>query len=226
MRFSRAALRTMMVVAIPALTASLVLVFNSALGAPNGVSVHELDGFRLSVGKHEGRVSAIVVSDLENADTFAEYADANSRRARSLITVNSSQAVPVTVTFNIPMPLDEARDLATEAGIETEVWHVVNRQADGTKTSTFFPRALPDDLPTIIGSDGVPIAPTGAMGLKGIVPATPEGLGRLLDDTRIRLADTTEYAVRQWLATRPEFAGIPDSEITVVLKIAYLNLDW
>lgn len=193
----------------------------AAVGQPQ---VFHAPWFDFEVGVKEGKVIAQVVTDLDDPAVYGAYYAANHERATALIAAEGADAVPVTVTFKRPVPAEEARELIEATGTRVEVWGLVSRAWGGQRGSAWFPREMPEDVMNLPHPEGKERRILGVMVVEGQVPATPEGLGRLLEDPRVHIADISEWMIARMLAEDVVLARFPVEGILV--NTPYWSMDW
>ncbi|HEY8477294.1 MAG TPA: hypothetical protein VIN09_10565 [Chloroflexota bacterium] len=190
--------------------------------------------FKYTTEVHEltGAVRAYVTVAWDDPAAVERYREANASRIRTLIASGRGESVPVTVTFAEPVPPSEVERLAEDVGFTVAYYTLVGRSSDVDRwTRTVDAHFVP--LSQVATSETIRNHRTGAdhhvrflgvMVLKGTVAATGDGLGRLAEDPRVYLADTTAVEVLDRLARDGRYAGKPVE--SVGLETPFWSFDW
>ena len=145
--------------------------------------------------KRSGEVYVLVNVNFRDAATRERYLQANRAKAEALIANVNSAPISVTVTFAKPVPIPEFEALIKEAGFQVEQYSLEARDQQGGRVSYGAVAKYSSDgkvvdmeqLKAVL--DKVNGSINGATTLVGSVLATKEGLGLLLSDPRVYIAD-------------------------------------
>lgn len=165
--------------------------------------------------RSDGAVEArIYVIPLLGSTAIQKYEQANAARVTALID-RGGDPIEVQVTLRRPLPAKDVRSLATGVGLTVKDFLLVGRGPNGEKVTSII-NADPSEIPEEeVGPRGQSIEYLGVMILRGIVAPNPEGLGRLANDPRVYLADTTPAEVRDLIQHSPRWSGKAIESISV-----------
>ncbi|MDY7040068.1 MAG: hypothetical protein SVX38_04315 [Chloroflexota bacterium] len=166
-------------------------------------------------------------SNLGDPAAVSKYLELNKEQAQRLVSKDQGDWVFTTVTFASPLSWNEVTELREGTGlvVDTYTFATLNRGghkaiigavADGNSQVDFH------KLRDIARQQGVEIK--GVMLLQGKIRARPEGLGRLLADDRICIADVIAAEVLEAIADQPEYQSA--SYIDVVVSSPFWDMKW
>lgn len=133
---------------------------------------------------------------LQGSAALTNYEAANAARVKALL-AQGGDPLEVQVTLRRPLGAEEVRALTESAGLKVESFLLVGKGADGAKVASIINADLSEIPDSEQGPRGQAIEYLGVMVLQGTIAPTAEGLGRLTNDDRVYLADTTMNEVEQ-----------------------------
>ncbi len=156
------------------------------------------------------------------------YVQVNMARAQALLQSAAGERLWTTITFTKPLTAQEVEQLLKDAGVEAASYTQVGWTATGQRmASTIFRDPVaPDFNLKQLAQDAISSDPAtpdyntrmaGFMIVDGVMTISEQGLGRLLADPRVYLADTTAYEVQK-------LVGV--TEAAVHLPTPFWNMDW
>lgn len=156
------------------------------------------------------------------------YVQVNMARAQALLQSAAGERLWTTITFTKPLTAQEVEQLLKDAGVEAASYTQVGWTATGQRmASTIFRDPVaPDFNLKQLAQDAISSDPAtpdydarmaGFMVVDGVMTISEQGLGRLLADPRVYLADTTAYEVQK-------LVGV--TEAAVHLPTPFWNMDW
>ena len=158
--------------------------------------------YHLERNHNTGTVLAKISVDFANPGVATAYKQLNQQYASSMIERSRGQArdVDVTLTFALPLSWEDVEALREETSLSIQLYTFVALNENGEKgslTSVERPDSPVNINKTteIITSQGYTLQ--GIMVVHGTVPNTPEGLGKLVADSRVYLADIMANRVRE-----------------------------
>lgn len=144
--------------------------------------------------KRSGQVYAMVQVDYRNAAAREAYLRANKAKAEALVRKGGAP-VYVSVTFAKPVPLPDFEAMVKATGFDVEDYTLETQDQQG-KFGTISGNGTGSKDAGLVDMERLkpaleklPRSINGAVIINGKVPATREGLGRLLTDTRVYIAD-------------------------------------
>lgn len=161
--------------------------------------------------------------NLENRGVRERYA--TQQRAAALALAKSGlESIPVQITFARPLSVEEIRLLAQQTGLLAEWLIFMARDIDNNMHAVVVRGAGIDivdlnDLLSDIDTRGLCLV--GAMVVRGVIPTTNAGLGRLAGDARIYLLDVTPYQLALEVAKR---YGVSFDRVQVSAPTPYWDL--
>ncbi|HLF24810.1 MAG TPA: hypothetical protein VJG32_00620 [Anaerolineae bacterium] len=149
---------------------------------------------------HERKDGAVEVKirliPLLGSAALQNYERANVARIKALL-ARAGDPVEVQVTLRHPLAPDEVRGLAADAGLHVKSFLLVGQGANGEKSTSIVNADLSDIPAQEAGPRGQSIQYLGVMVLQGAIAPNADNLGRLVEDPRVYLVDTTMGEVRE-----------------------------
>ncbi len=150
--------------------------------------------------KRSGEVYVLVNVDFRNVTTRVRYLQANQEKAEAMI-LKGGPPVQATVAFAKPIPIADFEALVKSTGFVADNYVLEIRDQQG-KPAWNGGRAKSSNDGTVVdlelarpGLEKLQASIDGAVILVGSVPPTKDGLGRLLKDPRVFLADVVATEV-------------------------------
>lgn len=185
--------------------------------------------YHYAVEREEGKPAEIhVVYNMDDPTAVEEYRRANDERSSKLLQSATGESLWTTITFAKPLPMAEMQTLLQNAGVAPVSYTQVALTSTGQRMgSTYFadspegPVDLEDAAKDAQSTD--PLAPNygaqyaGFMLVDGYVTLSIESLGRLIDDPRIFMVDTTAYDVQKLVG---------EENAVVRLSTPFWSMDW
>ncbi|MDI7275420.1 MAG: hypothetical protein QME94_05540 [Anaerolineae bacterium] len=171
-----------------------------------------------------GNLRVYVTVDMEDPSEREAYAR-QQRSAAVALARSRVGPVPVQVTFRRPLSVAEVRELAQQTGLIPEAVICEARDAAGGLCSAGAActegglEDLEERLEPGLQIRGLRLM--GVMVVQGVVPASPEGVGRLAVDERVYLPDVMRYLLAHRLAPRYR---VDVSKVQVAVPSPYWEL--
>ncbi len=183
--------------------------------------------YGLKRNHNTGTILAKISVDFANLRVVNAYKQLNQQYASSVISARQARDVDVTLTFASPLSWEDVEALREETSLSVQLYTFVALNQNGEKGSLTSVERL--DSPVninkateIITSQGYTLQ--GIMVVHGTVPNTPEGLGKLVADSRVYLADVMANRVREDLLER---GGLSDTQdLHVHTPSPFWDMDW
>ncbi|MDP2726292.1 MAG: hypothetical protein Q8P59_02010 [Dehalococcoidia bacterium] len=173
--------------------------------------------YRYSIDrKRSGEVYVLVDTNFNDMAVRQRYLQANSARAEALLR-QDGRPVPVTVSFARPLPVPDFEALVKATGFQADNYVLQARDLEG-RLWRHGARAKPLKDGNVVDVEQTEGSFDGAVALDGNVPGTREGLGRLLEDPRICLADVVATEVAELVSKE---TGVSPAKIHVEVFPAY-----
>ncbi len=165
--------------------------------------------------RKDGAIEAkIQVIPLLGSVAMQKYEQANAARVKALV-ARGGDPIEVQVTLRRPLPAEEVRSLATSVGLTVKDFLLVGKGPNAERVTSIINADLSKIPEEEVGPRGQSIKYLGVMILRGIVAPTPEGLGKLANDPRVYLADTTPAEVRDLIQHSPRWSGKAIESVSV-----------
>ncbi len=173
--------------------------------------------YRYSIDrKRSGEVYVLVDTNFNDMAVRQGYLLANSARAEALLR-QAGRPVPVTVSFARPLPVPDFEALVKATGFQADNYVLQARDLEG-RLWRHGARAKPLKDGNVVDMEQIEGSFDGVVALDGNVPATREGLGRLLEDPRVFLADVVANEVAELVSKE---TGVSPAKIHVQVFPAY-----
>jgi hypothetical protein len=174
-----------------------------------------------------GSLKVSVHVNWTDPETLNRYIQANRERALACLRAGGMDWIPVTVTFVRPLSWREVTVLRQATGLVVENYTFVATYENGRKAmigGVADENSLVDidKLAEIAKQQGVMVK--GVMVLKGKVKNTSTGLGTLIDDERVYLADVVAVEVMEDLKGNPLYRDA--KYIDVFVPSPYWDMGW
>jgi hypothetical protein len=185
----------------------------------------EHGGFMVIGHRDDGPTVSVNFDDPATRDT---YFAANRERIATLLTDPPGNPIEVKVTFQKPVKWEQFVALRDDVGLQPWAYEFVGSGPNGEKAGIGH-SIIPDDeliasVRNGMATQGARLA--GVLVAEGTIPVSAEGLGKLADDSRVLLVDTTSVEAMQIL----EEHGIPvpsiDDGPDVLIPSPFWDLDW
>ncbi|MDP2662504.1 MAG: hypothetical protein Q8R28_17430 [Dehalococcoidia bacterium] len=173
--------------------------------------------------KRSGDLYVLVDGDFRDTELLQRYLQANRSKADALIR-KGGPPVRVTVSFAKPVPIADFEALVKATGFEADNYSLEIRDEQG-RPAWFGGRAVPLKDGNLVdleaarpGLERIQGSISGAIYVVGTVPPTRDGLGRLLADPSVYLADVMAAEVAELVSKE---TGVVPAKIRVEVFPVY-----
>lgn len=153
-----------------------------------------------------GSIRVRVDVDFSTHEARERYAAQQRKKALEVVQSSKEENIPVQLTFAYPISTDELQQLAQEVNLDVEMIIFEARDPDRnlhTVAALGTGAGKIDDPDSLkLGLDMRNLQLIGVTAVRGIVPATSAGLGKLIIDERVYIPDVTPYLLAVEVAER------------------------
>jgi len=208
---------------------AFVLVAQVSASMPRAMRAMDGGLWRYSVERNHntGAVLAKISVDFADPSVAIAYKQLNQQYASSMIrkSLDQVQDVDVTLTFTSPLSWEDIVAIREETGLSIQLYTFAALNEKGEKGSLTGVAEKDSSVDMrkaieIITSQGYRLQ--GVMMVRGKIPNTPDGLGKLMTDKRIYLIDLMANRVREDLLER----GNLGDGLYVHTPSPFWDMDW
>lgn len=212
---------------------AFVLVAHASASMPRAMRAMDGGLWRYSVERNHntGAVLAKIAVDFADPNVAIAYKQLNQQYASGMISKSFDQArdVDVTLTFTSPLSWEDVVAIRKETGLSVQLYTFAALNEQGEKGSLTGVAGVDSSVDIrkateIITSQGYRLQ--GVMMIRGKIPNTPDGLGKLMADNRIYLIDLMANRVRENLLERGDLGDGLDERIYVHAPSPFWDMDW